>query len=313
MLTRLFFPWRPFLLLRLPASVTRSPIFRLCCMGWSSGDGGLASRAPSGNWDNKKGVPSLSLRSISVHILAGTALGIVHLLLLGSLNFTVPGWQARDGLRVAASIGLVSRCCSMDSSLGSWDDPVSVRAQREAVKSLELQRQLSTAHLRALQMQLEPHFLFNTLNAITTLVELGRHEAAGDALPSQRDPEEHFDENHPGESSFVTGTGIHRELPRHRTGSFCGPPSCSDQCRAGRLDGLVPCFLLQPIVENAIRHGIANCENEGLVEASARREGAPLHLRVRDSGPGLSGNSEWTRHRTEEHAGAAGPLLSQCL
>jgi LytS/YehU family sensor histidine kinase len=52
------------------------------------------------------------------------------------------------------------------------------------------------------------------------------------------------------------------------------------------LDGLVPCFLLQPIVENAnaIRHGIAHCEGEGLVEASARRDGNSLHLRVRDSG-----------------------------
>jgi LytS/YehU family sensor histidine kinase len=60
----------------------------------------------------------------------------------------------------------------------------------------------------------------------------------------------------------------------------------------GALDGLVPCFLLQPIVENAIRHGIANCENEGSVETSVRREGTTLHLRVRDSGPGLSGNSQ---------------------
>ncbi len=43
------------------------------------------------------------------------------------------------------------------------------RAQREAIRTLELERQLSAAHLQALQMQLEPHFLFNTLNAITTL------------------------------------------------------------------------------------------------------------------------------------------------
>jgi LytS/YehU family sensor histidine kinase len=52
------------------------------------------------------------------------------------------------------------------------------------------------------------------------------------------------------------------------------------------VDGLVPCFLLQPIVENAIRHGIAHCENQGLVEASARREGDFLHMLVRDTGPG---------------------------
>jgi LytS/YehU family sensor histidine kinase len=57
----------------------------------------------------------------------------------------------------------------------------------------------------------------------------------------------------------------------------------------GALHGLVPCFLLQPIVENAIRHGIAHCENEGLVEATARCDGSSLHLRVRDTGPGLSG------------------------
>jgi LytS/YehU family sensor histidine kinase len=52
----------------------------------------------------------------------------------------------------------------------------------------------------------------------------------------------------------------------------------------GALDCLVPCFLLQPIVENAIRHGIANCENDGLVETSARRDGNLLRLHVRDSG-----------------------------
>ena len=40
------------------------------------------------------------------------------------------------------------------------------------------------------------------------------------------------------------------------------------------LDGLVPCFLLQPLVENAIRHGIAHCENDGVLETSATRDGA---------------------------------------
>jgi LytS/YehU family sensor histidine kinase len=54
----------------------------------------------------------------------------------------------------------------------------------------------------------------------------------------------------------------------------------------GALDGLVPCFLLQPIVENAIRHGIAPSINEGVVVASARREGSKLHLRIRDTGSG---------------------------
>ena len=58
----------------------------------------------------------------------------------------------------------------------------------------------------------------------------------------------------------------------------------------GALDGLVPCFLLQPIVENAIRHGIAPSINEGVVVATARREGSTLHLRVRDTGSGAGGS-----------------------
>ena len=71
----------------------------------------------------------------------------------------------------------------MDSCLGSPESSnFSCAPSWTPWKSLSLQRQLSTAHLRALQMQLEPHFLFNTLNAITTLVELRQAErSSGDA------------------------------------------------------------------------------------------------------------------------------------
>jgi LytS/YehU family sensor histidine kinase len=58
------------------------------------------------------------------------------------------------------------------------------------------------------------------------------------------------------------------------------------------LDGLVPSFLLQPIVENAIRHGIANCEDSGRIEASACRVGSRMQLRVADNGPGLNGRQQ---------------------
>jgi len=57
------------------------------------------------------------------------------------------------------------------------------------------------------------------------------------------------------------------------------------------LDGLVPCFLLQPLVENAIRHGIANSEEHGLVETLATCDGASLKVRVRDSGSHSNGHS----------------------
>jgi len=59
----------------------------------------------------------------------------------------------------------------------------------------------------------------------------------------------------------------------------------------GALDGLVPCFLLQPIVENAIRHGISQRESEGYIETTAKRVGERMQLLVRDNGPGVNGKS----------------------
>jgi len=168
-----------------------------------------------------------------------------------------------------------------------------IRAQRDAMKSMALQKQLSAAHLQALQMQLEPHFLFNTLNAITTLVELGRQKEAAEMLA-------HLNAILKSTLKRTTPEKVplSQELEIMESYLAIEQVRFADRLRIeikvdpSALDGLVPCFLLQPIVENAIRHGISNCENEGLVEASARRDGQTLHLRVRDSGPGLSEHSQ---------------------
>jgi sensor histidine kinase YesM len=133
-------------------------------------------------------VPSLSLPSISVHVLVGLALGVVHLLLLGSLGFTNAAWRGTGtALSVWTSLLNINRLGTELLLYGFLFGITGViqsqmRAQREAIQSLSLQKQLSAAHLQALQMQLEPHFLFNTLNAITTLVELGRQKAAAEML-----------------------------------------------------------------------------------------------------------------------------------
>jgi hypothetical protein len=167
---------------------------------------------------------------------------------------------------------------------------VQLKAQRDAIAALELQRQLSAAQLRALQMQIEPHFLFNTLNAITTLVELGRQAEAVEML---------------SHLNAILKSTLKRTMPEKIRLSqeleivenylaieqvrFADRLRIELKVEPSALDSLVPCFLLQPIVENAIRHGIAHCESEGLVEASARRDGDVLRLNVRDSGSRLSG------------------------
>jgi sensor histidine kinase YesM len=180
--------------------------------------------------------------------------------------------------------GLIwSACAAVHSQLA---------AQQDAMRSLELERQLSSAHLRALQMQLEPHFLFNTLNAITTLVELDRRQDALDIL---------------AHLNTILKTGLKRTSPSKiplaqelaivesylaiERVRFADRLHIDINLDPGALDGLVPCFLLQPIIENAIRHGISHCEEVGCIETSAKRVGSRVQLRVSDNGPGLNGRS----------------------
>jgi len=165
-------------------------------------------------------------------------------------------------------------------------------AQRNAMHSLELERQLSSAHLRALQMQLEPHFLFNTLNAVTALMELNRTHEALDTLGNLNTIlKTVLKRNTPGKIPLAQELEIVESYLAIERVRFADRLRVEINLDPNALDGLVPCFLLQPIIENAIRHGIAHSENEGLIEASAHRVGDRMHLRVRDNGPGLNGNS----------------------
>jgi hypothetical protein len=241
----------------------------------------------------------LSQAPIGIHLLIACILGIVHLLLLGSLGFTDPNWRLHaTASQVWLNLMTINRFGIEILVYGFVLGIIGIthfqmRAQRDAMKSLELQKQLSEAQLRALQMQLEPHFLFNTLNAITTLVELGRQQQAVEML-------EHL--------NTILKSTLRRTTPEKVRLSeelevvenylaieqvrFADRLRIELKVEPSALDSLVPCFLLQPIVENAIRHGIAHCESDGLVEATARRDGDLLRLEVRDSGSGRNGHAK---------------------
>lgn len=165
-------------------------------------------------------------------------------------------------------------------------------AQRDSMRSLELERQLSSTHLRALQMQLEPHFLFNTLNAVTTLVELGHREQALETLENLHTVLKLvLKRNTPSKIPLAQELEVLESYLAIEQVRFADRLRVDINLDPSTLDGLVPCFLLQPIVENAIRHGIAHCEDSGWIETSAQRLGARMCLQVRDNGPGLNGRS----------------------
>lgn len=159
--------------------------------------------------------------------------------------------------------------------------------ERELAAS-HLEAKLSQAQLQVLRMQLQPHFLFNTLHAISALmhrdVELADRMIArlGELLRSTLD------------NAGTPEVSLRQEL------DFVAPYLEIEQARLGprlqvclvvdleTLDAAVPNLLLQPLVENAIRHGIAPQRGNGRIEIVSRREHDRLILKVRDTGAGLS-------------------------
>lgn len=229
--------------------------------------------------------------SLAFQLVLACVLGVAHLVSLGSLEFTASTWRAHYTAMGALTHLLNTNRFGLEILIYGFIFAITgisqyqIRAQRDAMKALELEKQLSAAHLRALQMQLEPHFLFNTLNAITTLVELGRQqEAAGMLAHLNTILKSTLSRTTPEKVPLSQELEIVENYLAIEQVRFADRLRIELKVDPSALDSLVPCFLLQPIVENAIRHGIAHCENEGLVEASARREGQLLHLRIRDTG-----------------------------
>jgi signal transduction histidine kinase len=241
---------------------------------------------------------TFSAKAMSIHVPVGAALGVLHLLALWSLGFIGLGWYANQTPQGAWHSLLNLNRYGIEILIYGFVFGIigiiryQIRAQHEAMKSLELQRQLSAAQLRALQMQMEPHFLFNTLNAITTLVELGRQAEAVEMLSHLNAIlKSTLKRTAPEKVPLSQELEIMENYLAIEQVRFADRLRIQIKVEPSALESLVPCFLLQPIVENAIRHGIAHCESEGLVEASARRDGHLLRLEVRDTGAGLNGGS----------------------
>jgi sensor histidine kinase YesM len=158
---------------------------------------------------------------------------------------------------------------------------------RELRASL-LEAQLTKANLQALKMQLQPHFLFNTLNAISSLMHKNIGDAdrvvarLGDLLRYSLETGGVQEVSLTEELDFLRR---YLEIEQIRFGNRL---SVRIDAPGDALNGKVPNLILQPLVENAIRYGIGTRGKGGKVEITARREEEMLILSVKDDGPGLS-------------------------
>lgn len=184
-------------------------------------------------------------------------------------------------------------------------------------KRLSQQRELlAQAQLAALRLQLEPHFIFNALNAVTALIREKKDEEAiatvaalGDLLRRVTDSSQRQFVALEDEVDFLCR---YLEIQQLR---FAERLRCQLDVPSSLARAQVPDFILQPLVENAIKHGIAKRAKGGALRVSATRDGEMLMLSVFNEGPALAAGGEHgvgltnTRQRLQALYGAAQSLL----
>jgi len=184
-------------------------------------------------------------------------------------------------------------------------------------KRLSQQREmLAQAQLAALRLQLEPHFIFNALNAVTGLIRekkdneaIATVAALGDLLRRVTDRSERQFVALEDEVDFLCK---YLEIQQLR---FADRLRCKLDIPAGLARAQVPDFILQPLVENAIKHGIAKRARGGELHVRAVRNGDELTLSVFNEGPGLAPGGQHgvglsnTRQRLQALYGAAAHSL----
>ena len=171
----------------------------------------------------------------------------------------------------------------------AWHAATYYREMRDRqLRATELESLLHQSQLEALRSQLNPHFLFNTLHSIAELVHSNPRLAEqlivrlGELLRQVLQSSARQELTLAEELDFIRG---YVEIEQMRLGERL---RVIWDIQPEALDSRVPSLILQPLVENAIQHGIAACEAPGTLTVRARRAHGQLQIEVADTGPGLT-------------------------
>jgi len=228
-------------------------------------------------------------RSLAVHLLGAAGFSVAYMV----IRAWVGQWQSGATFSEAFRPLLVKTWhfnllvyCVLVAVTQAFDYYHRYR-ERELQASL-LQKNLVQAKLQALQMQLNPHFLFNTLHSISSLMH--KDVEAADAMITRlgdllRAALERSDTHEVTLREELTFLQRYLEIERIRFGSRL---TVKLDVMPETLEARVPNLILQPLVENAIRHGIEPHARPGCIRLRAHREANHLALEVSDNGAGLS-------------------------
>jgi two-component system, LytTR family, sensor kinase len=231
------------------------------------------------------------VRNVLLQILAGILVAVLHTVLVTTVRWSL-GLTGRFGLwsmiQVMVSFSFAGSFLRYWLIAAAYHALESRREGRERdVREARLAASLAQAKLESLEQRLHPHFLFNTLNAITSLIRKDPPTAAvmvenlSDLLRAALDAT-------PGrEITLARELQLIEQYAAIQQARFSDRLRVSVNAAPDVLPAFVPPMILQPIVENAIRHGIAPREAPGAVAIEAARHDGMLRLTVRDDGVGF--------------------------
>lgn len=236
-------------------------------------------------------------RNLAIHLSTSFIIALLHLM----LYIATSSWLLEKGSFLSISTGSVKSQLLMLISLLPGMIIYGIilvfnlaslyyKQYREAIiSSLELKSHLTQSQLQFLKMQIHPHFLFNTLHSISALIVKNENRVAvrmisrlSDLLRLALENEETQLVPLKQELNFLER---YLEIEQIR---FQDRLTVSMDIDQETIDAQVPNLILQPLVENAIRHGIAPYSWAGKINISARRKDKTLWLQVSDDGPGIS-------------------------
>lgn len=239
--------------------------------------------------------------AISAHACALMALSWIHSVVYpvlspedGATATALAGWAGRFGVPSAATIRanafVYALILGVRKTLRVYR-----KYQAHELQTTRLLAQLAQAKLSTLRMQLQPHFLFNTLNAISALTrsDPGTAERMIARLSDLlRTTLETFDVDEVTMSDEMDFVRSYMEIEQARFGERL---TFEERVAPFALDALLPPLILQPLVENAVRHGLAETSGRCVISITAVTADGTLRIEICDTGPGLRLDQDSTK------------------
>lgn len=234
------------------------------------------------------------LRAAAVHVPASIAFALVKITICWWLGFVLPWLQPVRFLPLLlGEIHLDIAIYWILLGLVQWRESRRRLREREreaarlALQASELETRLARAQLDSLKMQLQPHFLFNTLHSVSALIH--EDDEAADLMIARLSDFLRLVIEHAGaqEVALVQEIDFLQRYLEIQQVRFQNRLRVAIDVEPEALDAMVPNLVLQPLVENAIRHAVEPRVAGGRVEVKGARVGDALRLTVRDDGPGL--------------------------